>query len=128
MTITTRTLDHVLLVQVEGHLVFETEARVRDRVAAEIAGDTVGVVLDLQCVDLVDSSGLGCLLRVRELLRSAGARLTLLHVPPRVRTLLALTKLSPFFDTVDTEAAALRSSGPNAALETGGRHPLPWGD
>jgi len=118
MTITTRTLDHVLLVQVEGHLVSETEARVRDRVTAEVARDTVGVVLDLQGVDLLDSSGLGCLLRLREILRGAGASLKLLHVPPRVRTLLALTKLSPFFDTFDTEAAALRSFGSNAIVST----------
>jgi anti-anti-sigma factor len=60
--------------------------------------DTV-LALDLGGVTFIDSSGLGTLVRIRNLAHDRDKRLVLANVPASVERLLALTGLGGVFDT-----------------------------
>lgn len=51
------------------------------------------VVLDLEGVDFVDSSGLGALVALHKLALCSGGRLVVRAAPSRVRRLFSLTRL-----------------------------------
>jgi anti-anti-sigma factor len=71
-------------------------------------GDTK-VLIDLQKVSRIDSTGLGMLMQCyTHAIRNAGA-LKLLQPPPQVKRVLSLTKIDSVVPTFEDEAAALDS-------------------
>jgi ABC-type transporter Mla MlaB component len=58
------------------------------------------VSIDMSAVQSIDSSGLGVLVLVYKRSAERGLRVRLHGVPPHVRELLELTRLSPLFDFV----------------------------
>ena len=90
-----RPVGDVLIVQchgriVSGNEVYTLHSQVGD--AIEKYGD---VVLQLDHVEFVDSSGLGALVRLVHAARAKGGDVKLSGVPPRVRKMLELT--TPYF-------------------------------
>lgn len=55
------------------------------------------LILNLEDLDFLDSSGLQALLRLREKLRSRGQTVFLTHVKPQIRKLLRLTGFEQLF-------------------------------
>lgn len=51
----------------------------------------ISLVLDMAEVTFVDSSGIGCLVDIRQLASTRGAELQLENVPSRIRRLLEIT-------------------------------------
>ena len=89
-----RPVGEVMLIQCQGRIVagnevFTLHARVAD--AIEKYGE---VVLQLDQLEFVDSSGLGALMRLVQDARSKGGDLKLCGLPPNVRKVLDLTRLS----------------------------------
>jgi len=62
------------------------------------------VEIDLQRVDLIDSSGLCALISCRRLLREMNIRLVLLHPSTQVRLLFGLTRTAPLFELREANA------------------------
>jgi anti-anti-sigma factor len=87
----------------DGDLAFGR--RVRDLVGRGM----VKVVLDLQGVTYIDSSGVGMLVAKLKTLREHGGDMRLLHLSRRAESLLGMLKLLVVFETYQDEAAALRS-------------------
>ena len=67
------------------------------------------ILLDLKKVDYADSSGLGAILFGLRLAREDESQVKLMHVNPRVMTLLKIAKLETIIDTFDDEAEAVAS-------------------
>jgi anti-sigma B factor antagonist len=91
-----RTDDQTCLLRVTGELDMTTSGQLR-RVLARIP-DPGRVVLDLSRLTFCDSSGLSALLAGHKQLITAGGRLVLAAVPPRVRKVLELTGLVEIFE------------------------------
>jgi anti-sigma B factor antagonist len=105
-----RPVGEVLLMQchgwiVAGNEVFTLHARVAD--AIEKYGD---VVLQLDQVEFVDSSGLGALMRLVQHARSKAGDLKLSGVPPKIRKVLELTSLISQFETYDSVEEAITAA------------------
>src|SRR5271166_6565771 len=88
-----RPVGDVLVIQghgriVAGNEVFTLHAFVGDSIVKY--GD---VVLQLDQVEFIDSSGLGALVRLTQAARAKGGDLKLSGVPPRIRKTLAMTNL-----------------------------------
>jgi anti-sigma B factor antagonist len=65
------------------------------------------IVLNLQQVDFIDSSGLGFLVRSLGRARAAGGDLKLCAVPARIEGVLRITRLRGVFESHESEAAAI---------------------
>ena len=100
----------VMLIQghgriVAGNEVFTLHARVAD--AIEKYGD---VVLQLDQIEFVDSSGLGALMRLVQDARAKGGDMKLSGVPPKVRKVLELTNLISKFEVYDSVEEAITAA------------------
>src|SRR4051812_17899937 len=67
------------------------------------------ILLNLQGVTHIDSTGLGELIACYNTLDKKGGRVKLFHLTQRVRELLILTKLLTVFDIYESESEALAS-------------------
>lgn len=103
----TRQTDGVTVLSCAGRIMFGEEASaLRDRVK-ELLGSTKEIILNLTGVSNIDSGGLGTLVGLYSSARSSGADIKLTGLGPRLRDVLAITKLSTVFEVYDTEAQAL---------------------
>jgi anti-anti-sigma factor len=100
----------VTILELTGRLAIdEGEMPLRDRMKALAAQGAVKVLLDLAHVVRLDSDGLGMLVAGHLTLRRQGGTMKLLHLTPRERELMKVTKLSSVLEAFDDEDAAVRS-------------------
>jgi anti-sigma B factor antagonist len=105
-----RPVGEVVVIQchgriVSGNEVFTLHAQVGD--SLDKYGD---VVLQLDDVEFVDSSGLGALVRLMQSARAKGGDLKLSGVPERIRKTLQMTGLLSQFETYDTVEEAITAA------------------
>ena len=90
---------------VAGNEVFTLHSQVGD--AVEKYGD---VVLLLDTVDFIDSSGLGAMMRLMQAARAKGGDVKLSCIPPKIRKVLELTHLLPQFEVYDSIEEAVTAA------------------
>lgn len=105
-----RPVGEVFVVQCHGRIVggnevFTLHSQVQD--AIEKYGD---VVLQLEHVEFVDSSGLGAMMRLLKAARDKGGDLKLCGVTPKIRKVLELTHLLPQFEIYDCMEEAITAA------------------
>jgi anti-sigma B factor antagonist len=110
MTITTRELSHVTIVDIKGRITLGDETgQLRDMVRKLLAEDKKKIVLNLAEVDYIDSSGVGELVSSFTAVRNAGGELKLLSLTKKVSDVLQVTKLYTVFDIKEDEFTAVKS-------------------
>ena len=105
-----RPIGEVAVVQCRGRLiggneVFTLHSQVRD--AIEKYGD---VVLQLENVEFLDSSGLGAMMRLLQAARAKGGDLKLSGLTSKIRKVLELTHLISQFETYDCMEEAITAA------------------
>lgn len=83
-------------------------AQTLDRLLAE---DGANVLVDLERINYIDSTGIGELVGYFGKFRDKGRRLVLVNPADRIRKLLAMAKLDTIFPTYDTLEAAFAAEG-----------------
>ena len=81
----------------------DIDVSVADQLAAQAtqaldAAESAGLVVDMQNVKFIDSTGLGALVRLRKTAGSRGIALRLRNVPPQTLRVMQLTALDKSFD------------------------------
>ena len=110
MTITTREVSHVTIVDLNGRITLGDETGLlRDTVLKLIAAGKKKIVLNLANVDYIDSSGVGELVSSYTTVRNSGGELKLLSLSKKVHDILNVTKLYTIFDVKDDEFSAVKS-------------------
>ena len=69
------------------------------------------ILLNLEEVHYMDSSGVGELVKAHTTIRGQGGQLKLANLNKRVQDLLEMTRLSAVFDIQKDEASAIKSFG-----------------
>ena len=110
MTITTREVSHVTIVDINGRITLGDETgKLRDTIRQLIAENKKKIVLNLAQVDYIDSSGVGELVSSFTTVRNSGGELKLLSLSKKVSDILQVTKLYTVFDIKDDEFTAVKS-------------------
>jgi serine/threonine-protein kinase RsbW len=110
LAIASRELDGVVVLDLVGRIgLGEGSLQLRDAIRDLIGQGKLCILLNLQAVHAIDSSGLGELVSALTILRSRGGELKLLHPAGKVLSLLQLTRLDTVFDIQDDEAKAIAS-------------------
>ena len=105
-----RKSEDVTVLDVSGRIVLgEQTAGLLETLRNLAAGGEKKILLNLAEVTYVDSAGLGALVRSHTAVTEKEGQLKLLHVPPKVQTLLKITKLNHLFQSFDDEASAIQS-------------------
>ena len=110
MTITTREVSHVTILDLIGRITLGDETgQLRDTVRQLISAGKKKIVLNLAQVDYIDSSGVGELVSSFTAVRNAGGELKLFSLSKKVHDILQVTKLYTVFDIKDDEFTAVKS-------------------
>lgn len=103
----------VTILALEGHLTIgEAESAVNEAVSRLIVTGRVKLVIDLEHVSVMDSSGLGTLVRTFNLTRSCQGRTVLVNPDRHVSAILQLSGMMSVFDIYEDETLAVRSFSP----------------
>src|SRR5271167_2459732 len=105
-----RPVGDVLIVQCQGRIVVGNEVSTLFLHVNESFAKYGDIVLQLDQVEFVDSSGFGALVRLMQAARSKGGDLKLSGVPPRIRKMLEMTSLLSQFETYDLVEEAITAA------------------
>jgi anti-sigma B factor antagonist len=109
MNIIERTLNDVIVLDLEGNLALESNAQFRKHVTDIIDAGARKLIVNMARVKYMDSSGMGELISCYTTLQRVSGRIKLLHLSDRLKYLLVITKLTSVFETFDSEPAAVAS-------------------
>ncbi len=106
------TTEHsgVTVIAIEGNLMGGPDATtLHDKLVELIDAKATRVVLDLRGVSIINSSGLGMLIKGASTLKEAGGALTLAGASEKILELIRITKLTGVLQTYRTVADAVAS-------------------
>lgn len=110
MPISERQVGAVTVIDLSGKLASSDDSgHLKDKVTSVFFQDRKQVLLNLDGLTYIDSSGLGELVACLATARRANGVIKLANLGKRVQDLLILTKLLTVFDVYDSEAEAIAS-------------------
>ena len=110
MKITTRYYGPVALMDLSGKLTLgKGDVALRGRLLELLDEGIKNIIINLKELKVMDSSGLGELIRCRTTCSQHGAELKLLNLTPKVYDLLEVTRLIGVFEIYTEEAEAIPS-------------------
>jgi len=110
MEITKRKVGDVAILDLNGKLTIgKGDVVLRDTLVEEFESGGKQVLINLDAVGTIDSSGLGELIRSKVTATSNDAEVKLLHVNIKARKLLTMAQLMGVFEMFDDEALAVAS-------------------
>ena len=108
MQISVRHVDKITVFEVAGDVDLTTSPELRKVLLRELRElRRPRVVVNLQSVRYIDSSGVASLVEGLKASRDVGSRLVLCALNPKVGEVLRLSKLRAVFEVCDTEEQAL---------------------
>jgi anti-sigma B factor antagonist len=112
-----REREGITVLDLNGAITVGTEATsLRDTLRVLASSGARNIVLNLQDVDYIDSTGLGALVVCFTTLRKQGGKLKLENLNRRNVELLVLTKLTTVFELFSDEQDAVNSFFPDRAI------------
>jgi anti-sigma B factor antagonist len=110
MNISTRTVDAVTIVDLDGKLKLgEATEQFRTHIRGLLNSGSKKILLNMQNIHQLDSSGVGELVRAFATTTSQEGQLKLLNLTKRLHDLLTVTKLLTVFETFEDERLAVES-------------------
>lgn len=94
---------------VEGDIDINTSPQVKKSFDKVLKDKSDKVLINLQKVEYVDSSGLATIVEILKNLKAYGGKLRLSNLSNKVRSLFEITKLEKLFDIADSQDEALKN-------------------
>ena len=94
---------------VDGDIDINSSPQLKKSFDKVIQAKSEKLLLNLQGVGYVDSSGLATLVEILKNFRSYGGKLKLCNLSNKVKSLFEITKLEKLFDIADSEEEALKA-------------------
>jgi anti-sigma B factor antagonist len=114
-----REREGVTILDLNGRVTVGPEATaLREKIAGLSSAGSPRIVLNLQHVDYIDSTGLGALVIVATTMRKAGGNVKLVNLNRRNIELLVMTKLATVFEIFNDEQDAVNSYYPDRKVKT----------
>lgn len=105
-----RTVGDVLIIQCKGRIVAGNEVSTLDAMVGDSRLKYTDIVLQLDQLEFIDSSGLGALMRLMRDARAKGGDLKLAKVPGHILKTLTMTHLLSQFEVYDSVEEAITAA------------------
>lgn len=107
MEITRRENNNIVLLDINGEIDLYNAPEIKDVIAKLIEEQKYCIIINLEKVSYIDSSGIGALISSLSNLKKYQGGLKIINVSGSVRKVFELTKLTSFFEIYDNEADAI---------------------
>jgi anti-sigma B factor antagonist len=105
--IKTRDVEGIIILDIDGEIDLYNAPEIKDTIKKEMDAGHKKIVINLEHVSYIDSSGIGALISSLSNLKKIGGGLKIIHVYESVRKVFELTKLTSFFEIYDSEDEAI---------------------
>jgi anti-sigma B factor antagonist len=113
-----REREGITIQDLKGRLTVGDEvSRFRDQLQKLINSGHRNIVLQMENVDYIDSTGLGALVMAYTSMQRAGGKIKLLNLSRRGIELLVMTKLTTIFEVFNDEQSAINSFFPDREIK-----------
>ncbi|HVT04786.1 MAG TPA: STAS domain-containing protein [Thermoanaerobaculia bacterium] len=110
MKTSVRNVDGVEIISLQGKITIGSgDSQLRDLIVKCLNDGKNKILLEMNAVTTIDSSGIGELVGSYTTVTNRGGKLKLLHLPPKVTDLLQVTQLITVFEVYENEGEALKS-------------------
>ena len=110
--------EGITILDFKGRLtVGDDVSRFREQLQKQIDSGHRNIVLNMEQVDYIDSTGLGALVMAYTSMQRAGGKIKLLNLSRRGIELLVMTKLTTIFEVFDDEQSAINSFFPDREIK-----------
>lgn len=107
LTLSTREVDGTTIVAVGGEIDVYTAPKLRDRITELVADGVYTIVIDMEAVEFLDSTGLGVLVGGLKKVRAHDGSLELICTQDRLLKIFRITGLAKVFVIHDSAEGAL---------------------
>jgi anti-sigma B factor antagonist len=108
--LTTRELDRIIVVDAVGRLTLnDSRTQLRDLIHIFTGNGHKNFLLNLAGVEVIDSDGMGELVRSYSVVRQQGGEMKLVRLSERVQHLLQITRVNTIFEIYGDELMALQA-------------------
>ena len=107
LTLSTREVDGTTIVAVGGEIDVYTAPKLRDKITELVADGTYTIVIDMESVEFLDSTGLGVLVGGLKKVRAHDGSLELICTQDRLLKIFRITGLAKVFVIHDSADGAL---------------------
>ena len=101
--------DGIKICYAEGDIDINTSPQMKKSFDKLVQTKSGKVIINLQKVEYIDSSGLATLVEILKNFKNFGGKLKLCNLSNKVKSLFEITKLEKLFDITDTEEEALKA-------------------
>jgi len=109
MQIVVNEKDGIFICRVDGEIDINTAVQLKKSFDKLIREKRDKIVINMEKVSYIDSSGLATLVELLKNFRKYGARLKLAGLTTKVKSLFEITKLEKLFDILDKEEEAIKA-------------------
>ncbi|MCZ6676435.1 MAG: STAS domain-containing protein [Candidatus Poribacteria bacterium] len=112
MNVDIRKREGVTVLDIEGRIIGSDSLALKHIIDEQINATEEGqvkILLNLEKVRMVDSSGLGVIVAAYTSVQRKGGRISLLHVGGNIKSLIVMAKLVTIFDRYEDENEAIAS-------------------
>ena len=110
MKVDVRNRDWVTILEPKGKITIGVgDIALRDAVVESLEVGSRNILLDLNQVSTIDSSGVGEMVSAYTTVTNRGGKLKLLNLPPKVVDILQITQLITVFEVFEEEDEAIAS-------------------
>jgi anti-sigma B factor antagonist len=107
MEISQREKDGITILDIQGEIDLYNAPEIKDIIQKLIEGQKYNVIINLEKVSYIDSSGIGALISSLSNLKKYQGGLKIINVYASVKKVFELTKLTSFFEIYESEGEAL---------------------
>ena len=109
LTVTERKIRNITVLELRGRIVIDTIRDLRNRLKSLLDRGERAIILNLEAVPYMDSSGLGELASSHSSIYNLGGQIKLTGLNDKVQRLVEVSMLHTVFDIFRTEEEALSS-------------------
>ncbi len=107
MHISQREVNGITTYEIKGDIDINSSPDIREAFEKGVKNKAMKILVNLNSVSYVDSSGLATLVEMLKKTRVYGGKLRISNLAPKVKSLFEITKLEKLFEIFETEEEAI---------------------
>jgi len=109
MELKIRKTAEIYVIDINGEMDLYNSYKLKDLVVKMLEKGMKSLIINLEQVDYIDSSGIGALIYICSMMKKMNLRLLIVNVRGSVKRVIELTKLTEYFPIADTIEDAIHT-------------------